>query len=568
MIPDHVLTCLLVQPKFSINNYWNYVDVAENLGAKTPAPPLGLLTVAALLPQHWKLKVVDLNVREIADAEWDEADLICVGGMLPQQPGILKILERAKASGKYCVVGGADPTSQPIVYREADALVLGEGEASIPIWLAAWRDGRPCGVFEAAQRPDVATSPVPRFDLIDFKDYVHIGIQFSRGCPFNCEFCDIIELYGRVPRSKTSAQLLAELDRLYELGYRGWVDLVDDNFIGNKRQVKPMLVALQRWCQEKNYPFHFSTEATLNLADDDELLALMRQVDFRHIFMGIETPDPELLALTQKRVNSMRPIQERLDRVYSHGMTVAAGFILGFDNEKPGNDKVIIDFIEESGIVVAMVGLLVALPNTQLTRRLQREGRLLSPDLTLFTDTDGSYQIETSGQHGESDDNQASGLNFVTSRDRAEVYREYRNIIDSIFSPRNFMDRVLATAKKAKFSHRHKPSVWELKREIRSLLRTAWWMTKNKSVRWYYWRNTIRTLFLGMDKFDYAQRMMAMFRHFQRQSQYVINQVDVNIDFAIHHATYPREMSEMNVDVPLPQIHNPLLEVQTPDPVR
>jgi len=544
MSPEDALQCLIIQPKFSANNFWNYADVANSLGAKTPAPPLGLLTVAALLPQHWKLKVVDLNVREITNAEWDAADLVCVGGMLPQQEGIVNAIENAKARGKYIVVGGADPSSQPNLYNRADALVLGEGEASIPIWLAAWRDGQPNGVFEAPDRPDVTTSPIPRYDLIDFKDYVHIGVQFSRGCPFNCEFCDIIELYGRVPRSKTAGQLLAELDRLYELGYRGWVDLVDDNFIGNKRQVKPMLVALQRWSQERNYPFYFGTEATLNMADDDELLTLMQQVDFRYVFMGIETPDPELLALTQKRVNSMRPIMERLDRVYAHGISISAGFIFGFDNEKRGNDKVIIDFIEESGIVVAMVGLLVALPNTQLVRRLQREGRLLSADLTLFTDTESPYRIEASGIYAENKDNQAGGLNFVTTRDRAEVYREYRNVLDAIFSPRNFMNRVLATAKRTRPFNRHKPSLSELKREIRSLFSTACWMTKNKSVRWLYWRNTLRTLFMGFDKFDYAQRMMSMFRHFERQSRYVSKQIDVNIDFAINHATYPRMVAK------------------------
>lgn len=537
--PDAPLRCLLVQPKFSAENFWNYAQVARNMGARTPAPPLGLLTVAALLPKVWQLTLVDLNVRGLTEAEWREADVVCVGGMLPQQPGILRVVEEARRTGKYVVVGGADPSSQPTVYADADALVLGEGEASIPIWLDSWRRGEPQGRFEAPVRPDITQSPIPRFDLIRFDDYVHVGVQFSRGCPFNCEFCDIIELYGRVPRSKTPSQLLAELAELHRLGHRGWVDLVDDNFIGNKRQVKPMLVALAEWSQRMKFPFYFSTEATLNLADDEELLSLMSQVDFRNVFMGIETPDPALLALTQKRVNSMRPILERLDRVYAHGITVAAGFILGFDGEKSGNDRAISEFIENSGIAVAMVGLLVALPNTQLTRRLQREGRLLSPDMTLYTDHDRPYRIETVGNHAEGQD-QACGLNYVTTRDRTEIYREYQNVLRRIFDPAVYIRRVLATAAKAKLRGRHQPSFREWVRDLRGLIATAIWMTRHRSLRWSYWRGSLATLWTGFARFDYFQRMMAMYPHFDRQSRHVIEQLDVNIDFALHHATYPR----------------------------
>jgi hypothetical protein len=376
-------------------------------------------------------------------------------------------------------------------------------------------------------------------------------VQFSRGCPFNCEFCDIIELYGRVPRTKTPEQLIAELDRLYELGYRGWLDLVDDNFIGNKRQVKPMLVELRRWCQKRKYPFFFSTEATLNLADDEELLTLMQDLDFRFVYMGIETPDPELLAVTQKRVNSMRPILERLARIYAHGISVSSGFIFGFDNEKQGNDQVIIDFIKASGIVIAMPGLLVALPNTQLTRRLQREGRLLATDLTLYSDTDSPYRIQSSGMHCENKDNQADGLNFVTTRDRAQIYEEYRNVLAAVFHPRNFMDRVLSTTTRINVRYAHQPSWREFLRDMRSLVSTAWWMTRNKSVRRFYWRNTLKTLLMGFHKFDYAQRMMTMYRHFERQSQSVTKQMDANIDFAMNHATYPRQVVPQPAGIPV-----------------
>lgn len=553
MLPSDRLNCLLIQPAFSANNYWNYVEVAKLTGASTIAPPLGLLTVAAILPQHWEFNLVDLNVREVTEDEWDQADVVCVGGMLPQQPGILALINEAKQRGKLVAVGGPDPTSQPDVYKDADALVMGEGEASIPLWMESWNNGEPCGIFEAKERPAVTDSPIPRFDLIDFKDYLHIGVQFSRGCPFHCEFCDIIELYGRIPRSKSTEQLLAELDRLYELGYRGWVDMVDDNFIGNKRQVKPMLIELEEWSRERNYPFYFTTEATMNLADDEDLMQKMQDVDFRFIFMGIETPDPELLEVAQKRVNAMKPIVERIDKIYQHGIGVSAGFIFGFDNEKTGNDQVMIKCIEDTGIVVAMVGLLVALPNTQLARRLQKEGRLLSPELELVTDSSKDYQIVTAGTHSEGTDNQAAGLNFVTTRDRVEVYREYRNVIDTIYSPKVFMDRILSTTKRLKLTPKFVPSKKLRRRFFKGLFKIAWWMTKNKSVRKYYWRNSIKTLFMGRGKFSYAQTQMVLYMHFERQTRYVSDELAVNIDFAINKASYPRKLEAPLLPISQPE---------------
>ncbi len=321
---DDPIRCLLIQPAFALTNYWNFVESARAIGAKATAPPLGLLTVAALLPQHWSFTLCDLNVRELDEQAWKEADVICTGGMLPQQPGILALVRRAQAEGKYVVVGGPDPMSQPHVYAEADAVVVGEGEVGIPLWLESWRAGKPCGVFQTEEKPDVTKVPVPRFDLVSFDDYLHVGIQSSRGCPYNCEFCDIIELFGRRPRVKKPEQFIAELDRLYELGYRGWVDLTDDNFIGNRKLIKPILVALKEWGRKRNYPFVFSTEASINLADDDELMELMRDVQFRYVFLGIESPDEETLVHTQKRINTVQPIIDRLRKLYANGISVAA----------------------------------------------------------------------------------------------------------------------------------------------------------------------------------------------------------------------------------------------------
>ena len=544
--PEKPLRCLFVQPAFSANNYWNYVETARSIGAKTVAPPLGLLTIAALMPRHWECKLVDQNVRDLTDDDLAWADLICTGGMLTQQSGMFDVAARARAAGKLVVIGGADPTSQPDVYRpHADALVLGEGESSVPVWLESWRGGEPCGEFHATERPDVTTSPIPLFELLNFDDYVHVGVQFSRGCPFNCEFCDIIELYGRVPRGKSSQQVLGELDRLYELGYRGWVDVVDDNFIGAKQRIKPLLAELEQWTRERRYPFYFSTEATMNLADDLELLRLMRDCDFRHVFMGIETPEPDLLAVTQKRVNSMRPMVERLQVVYDHGISVAAGFIFGFDGEKSGNDQTMIDFIEQSSIAIAMVGLLVALPNTQLTRRLQKERRLISTDLKHIEEDDAPYRLDTAGKYSDGEDNQATGLNFVTTRDRVEIYREYKRVLETIYSPKGFMDRVLALTERVNAQPKHQQGWRELLRDTRGLFYMMYWMTRRKDVRRWYWRNFWKSLRLGFAKFDFAHTKMAIYLHFAKQSRHVCDQLDVNIDYAINDAQYPRSLQHL-----------------------
>ncbi|MEZ6061686.1 MAG: B12-binding domain-containing radical SAM protein [Planctomycetaceae bacterium] len=551
-VPDDNVHCLLIQPEFRASNFWNLTESAATTGARTVAPPLGLLTVAAILPQHWTFQLVDLNVRPLSDDEWEAADVICTGGMIPQQSGILSLIDRANRDGKYIVVGGPDPTSQPDIYCGADARVLGEGEASIPVWMESWRAGNPCGLFAANGKPDVTLSPTPRFDLVDFRYYLQVGIQISRGCPFNCEFCDIIELYGRVPRSKTVPQVLAELDRIADLGYRGWIDISDDNFIGNKRFVKSFLSELERWCQRRKFPFYFSTEASMNLADDDELLDLMKRCDFRFVFMGIETPDPDLLAVTQKKINSMKPIVERVHHVYKHGISISAGFILGFDSEKPGIADAMIECIEETGIMVSMVGLLVALPNTQLTRRLMREGRMIGSDHQLIPPSSETlYRLENPA----SSDNTTGGLNFVSTRDRREIYDDYRRIIAAVYDPNVYMKRVMRTTRMMRPERRQQPSLRELIVLAKALARIAWWMTRNRQVRRHYWINTLRALPMGMAKFEFCQSHMAAFMHLGAQADRVATEMQVGIDFANDVATYPLSTDD------LPSAVKPLLPV-------
>ena len=292
--------------------------------------------------------------------------------------GLSSCIELAQARGKPVVVGGPDVTSAPEAYAQADFQVLGEAEGVIEAFIEAWSAGSLKGVFEAEKfKIDVTKTPIPRYDLLKRSQYLYYGVQFARGCPFTCEFCDIIELYGRAPRVKTAEQILAELDTLYRTGYRGHLDFVDDNFIGNKKAVKAVLPHLIAWQKAHGYPFQFSTEASINLADDAALLALMREANFLNIFVGIESPDPETLVSTQKKQNTRRVLDDSVRKIYRAGIFVHAGFIVGFDSEKDGVAAGMTDFIEAAAIPVCMVGLLFALPHTQLGRRLEKEGRML-----------------------------------------------------------------------------------------------------------------------------------------------------------------------------------------------
>src|SRR4029079_15669158 len=299
----------------------------------------------------------------LTDGDLAWADMVMTGGMLPQYFDTIEIIEMCRARGTPVVVGGPGVTSIPYGYSKANFQVLGEAEGVIDKFIEAWESGAREGVFEAEKfKIDVTKSPLPRYDLLKFEHYLYIGIQFSRGCPFTCEFCDIIELYGRVPRTKRQEQIFAELQALYDAGYRGHVDFVDDNFIGNRKHVRPMMPKLKEWLEQHDYPFEFTTEASINLADDDDMLQSMKDANFFGVFVGIESPDPETLIQMRKKQNARRNIEESIHKIYNHGMFVTAGFILGFDSEKVSVATSMTDFIEECCVPICMVGLLYALP--------------------------------------------------------------------------------------------------------------------------------------------------------------------------------------------------------------
>ena len=418
----------MIYPRFHADSFWVYTPACEVVGARYPTAPLGLITVAAMLPPSWDIRLVNRNTEELADADLEWADLVMTGGMLMQQPDCLRVIERAHGFGKPVLVGGPDITSHPHMYPTADFAVLGEAEGIIDDFIAAWERGERKGTFEAAKfQADVTKTPIPRFDLLKFDHYLYIGVQFSRGCPFTCEFCDIIELYGRVPRTKTVDQMLAELDALRALGYRGHVDFVDDNLIGNKKAVKAFLPHLRSWLERHEYPFEFSTEASLNLADDAELLALMRDANFFGVFVGIESPDTETLKHMRKKQNTRRSIPESIHKIYAHGMFVTAGFIVGFDSERGSVADPMVELIEDTAIPASMIGLLYALSATQLGRRLAKEGRL----------HDGhDIQFEDKADHC------TAGLNFDTLRPRYEILSDYKQILERVYSPEAFAGRL------------------------------------------------------------------------------------------------------------------------------
>ena len=325
---------LLVYPEFLETSFWNYRETCRIMDARYPAAPLGMCTVAALLPPEWDVRLVDCNVETLEDAALEWADVVLTGGMIAQQRDCQRVIRRARALGRRVVVGGPDATSSPHLYAEADHLVLGEGEVTLPAFLADLAKGVPKARYEDARRADIRASPVPRFDLLKLDRYLHVGVQWCRGCPFTCEFCDVIELFGRVPRTKSNEQLLRELEALYRLGYRGHVDLVDDNFIGNKKEVKRILAALEPWLDEHGWPFEFTTEASINLADDPELLRLMQRAGFFAVFVGLESPDDATLVASGKLQNARRSLARDVRKIYEHGMFVNSGFILGMDGER------------------------------------------------------------------------------------------------------------------------------------------------------------------------------------------------------------------------------------------
>jgi radical SAM superfamily enzyme YgiQ (UPF0313 family) len=509
---DGVTRCLLVQTKFSGSHFWNYHEVCTMVGAKYPAAPLGLLTVAALLPQHWTIRLIDENVEPLLDVHLDWADLVCTGVMLPQQKNALDFIRRVHDRERMVVVGGPDPSSGPEIYKEADFLVLGEGEITIPMFLADLKNGAKSGRYQSGERADMLKAVTPRYDLIRFRDYIMTGIQFIRGCPFNCEFCNVAELYGSTPRFKTNEQVIRELQCLYDLGHRGHVDLVDENFIGDRTKAKKLLREMKAWSLNHNHPFYFSTEASVNLAGDDELLQLMQDLDFRYVFLGVETPEIDTLAVNGKVQNLKRPIEEAVRKILSYGIICNGGFVLGFDSESKEIAEKMTESIQATGICVAMVSLLFALPGTQLTRRLASEGRLFT-QTSIFIN--GSFIDQTT-----------SGLNFVTRIPRTRILKNYIRVLSAIYDPPNYYRRVIHTGLNIRSRYKYNPSLGTWFNYLRSVFRVSLKEGFTPATAVYYWRMVFTVLVRNPRGIRPAINLAALYIHFRKQKDYIVLSMD------------------------------------------
>jgi radical SAM superfamily enzyme YgiQ (UPF0313 family) len=404
------------------NSFWSYQETLNLAGLRSTNPPLGLITVAAMLPKDWEIRFVDRNVSVETDADWQWCDIVIISAMIIQKQDFWELIQKGANLAKKVAVGGPFPTSVPDFALEAGAhyLILDEGEYTIPMFLEALAKGEEKGIFRSSEKPDVTQTPIARFDLLNLDAYLAITVQFSRGCPFQCEFCDIINLYGRKPRTKNPEQMLKEFQVLYDLGWRRYVFVVDDNFIGNKRNAKIFLQALIPWMEEHNYPFILLTEASLNLAEDDELIALMVKAGFQLIFMGIETPDTDSLLGIHKVQNTRKDLVDSCNKITKAGLQIMSGFIMGFDGERPGAGQRIKEFIIETGIPQAQFTLLQALNNTAMWTRLKQEGRLL----------EGLHTIH-----------QGSIMNFIPTRPIEEITEEYIDAFWEIYEPMPYLKR-------------------------------------------------------------------------------------------------------------------------------
>jgi radical SAM superfamily enzyme YgiQ (UPF0313 family) len=482
------MNVLLVYPEFP-DTFWSFKHALPFQGKRSAYPPLGLLTVSAMLPRSWQKRVVDLNVRRLRDADLDWADVVFFSGMMVQGPSMKEHIARAKRRGLRTFVGGPIASAHDPAIAEADHVVEGEAEELVAGLAADLERGAARPHYKAMLLPDLTRVPLPDLHLANLRRYSSMAIQYSSGCPFTCEFCDIIEIYGRRPRTKTPDQVCAELEQVYRLGWRGPVFLVDDNFIGNKKSVKILLPRLVKWMRDHKFPFSLFTEASVNLAEDPELLRLMREAHFTRVFLGIETPVAESLKETTKFQNLRKDLLESVKLIQSFGIEVMAGFIVGFDNDPPDVFERQIQFIREAAIPLSMVGLLTALPNTQLWRRLKTEGRLLKQSLGNNTVLD---------------------LNFIPKMDMQQLLAGYQRILETIYNPSEYFERALAFLSQLGAAARA-PIVFS---DLMAVLRSLWRQGLRSNYRKEYWKFIVQAAHRHRQHLDKAITLAIMGHHF------------------------------------------------------
>jgi radical SAM superfamily enzyme YgiQ (UPF0313 family) len=458
---------LFVYPEYP-DTFWSFKYVLKFISKKAAFPPLGLLTIGAMLPDKWPKKLVDLNVEELKDEHIHWADMIFLSSMIVQKKSAQNIIDRCRSHRKKIVAGGPAFTTQYEEFTGVDHFVLNEAEVTLPLFLDDLEKGTPKKIYNSSKRPDMAETPLPLWSLINIHDYATMAIQYSRGCPFNCEFCDIIIMNGRTPRSKTPEQMRKEFQALYDAGWRNSVFIVDDNFIGNRREVKKMLPVLIEWQKEHKFPFTLLTEASTDLANDEDLMLMMSRANFFKVFLGLETPDRESLKECGKFQNTSRDLVKAVHTIHNHGMQVMGGFIVGFDNDTEAIFESQIKFIQQIGVVTAMVGVLTALPQTRLWHRLKEEGRLLS---------------EASGE------NTDGKLNFMPRMGIKTLHDGYKKILASIYAPKQYYQRINT------FLENYTPTAITRiqKQDIFAFFRSAWRVGILSRARFHYWKLLIKT---------------------------------------------------------------------------
>ena len=485
---------LLVYPQYPVT-FWSFKHILKFASKKSAYPPLGLLTVAAMLPRDWEKKVVDMNCSRLTDADIRWADYVFVSAMVIQKESVEEIVRRCKVIGVKTVAGGPLFTMTPEEFPTVDYLVLGEAEAILPEFLDDLSRGKLRRIYQAEDYPEVCQTPLPDWSLINMKHYSSMSIQYSRGCPFNCEFCDIVLLNGHRPRTKSREQMIAELDALHRRGWHGGVFIVDDNFIGNKKKLKEeILPAIIEWKRAKHVAFPLNTEVSINLADDDELIGLMVKAGFNAVFIGIETPNEDSLQECSKNQNRHRDLHGAVRKLHQAGLEVQGGFIVGFDSDPVSIFKTQINFIQKSGIVTAMVGLLNAPNGTPLYKRMKNENRIL-----------GNFE----GSNTE--------INFVPKMKYQTLINGYKGILKTIYSSKQYYERIHTFLKDFKPP---RVKVTDIKLGYFKLLWTFFWTLgiRDKG-KIHFWKMVLSTVFKRPRSFPIAMKLALYGYHFRKVAE-------------------------------------------------
>ena len=490
------MNALLVYPAYP-DTFWSFKSILSFVSKKAAFPPLGLLTVAAMLPVEWEKRLVDTNVAPLGNADLEWADVVLISAMMVQLPSARKIMKRAREADKIVIAGGPAFRSHLEQFPDADHFIIGEAETVMPEFLHDFQKGVAKKHYTSSEHPDLALTPIPAWNLLRMKDYISMSVQYSRGCPFDCEFCDIVAMNGRRPRVKNPDQMMREIQSLYDAGWRESVFIVDDNFIGNIVRVKEFLPRLAKWQRLHHYPFKLMTEASVNLAQDDELMEMMSAANFHKVFIGIETPSTESLVECGKKQNVTADFSSAIRHIHQHGMQVMGGFIVGFDNDTSSIFGQQFRFIQEIGVVTAMIGVLNAMPHTRLWSRLKSEGRLLG---------------ELSGE------NTDACLNFDPRMGGEALLDGYKKLVGELYSPRKYYDRISTFLSSYAPTARGKM----VRTDVQAFLKSIWAVGIASPARILYWKLVLKTLLTKPKALSAVVEMAIQGLHFARVSQRIM----------------------------------------------